>query len=241
MLGNSIEDLFDLSNYTFPISTVVQVINQMLSRVEYVHSHHIIHRDIKPSNFLIGRLNEDKEIIYLIDYGLSRFYEDPNTLAHIPYKKDKHMTGTARYASVSSLLGFEQSRRDDLESIGYILIYLSKNKLPWQGIKTKNKIERRRKINERKLVITPEELCLGLPENYLKYFHYVKGLQFSDKPNYDYLRSLFMNVWKNLNIEDITMMKINWNKAKSNQNEEDNETHRSKAITNEMLTNVNVK
>lgn len=235
LLGNSIERLFDLSNNTFPVATVIQVINQMLSRVEYIHHSHIIHRDIKPSNFVIGRTKEDNQMIYLIDFGLSRFYEDPNTLIHIPYKIDKYMTGNARYTSVSSLLGVEQSRKDDLESIGYILIYLSKGILPWQGIKTKNKIERHIKIKNSKLVITPEELCSGLPYNFLKYFHYVKGLQFTDKPNYDYLRSLLISVWKYNDLGDRLLIKINWNKAKTNQNEDDNETDRSQIISQDML------
>ena len=102
----------------------------MVSRIEYMHQNNFLHRDLKPDNFLMG-LGNKKSTVYIIDYGLSKRYRDPKTGAHIPYRDNKSLTGTARYASVNTHCGIEQARRDDLESIGYILLYFLKGVLPW--------------------------------------------------------------------------------------------------------------
>lgn len=104
--------------------------DQMISRIEYMQNQNFIHRDMKPDNFLVG-LNQKKSTIYMIDFGLSKRYRDPKTNEHIPYRDNKSLTGTARYASVNTHIGIEQARRDDLESIGYILLYFLKGSLPW--------------------------------------------------------------------------------------------------------------
>lgn len=123
-----------------------------------MHSKNLIHRDIKPENFLMG-LNENSHILYLIDYGLASLYKDSAIGAHIPFKTHLSMVGTARYASINTHLGIEQSRRDDLESIGYLVIYLLNGCLPWQGEKEGTKKEKYKKILEKKLNITPSSLC----------------------------------------------------------------------------------
>ena len=133
-----------------------------LSRIEYVHSMGLIHRDIKPENLLIG-YKRKSHVIYLIDYGLAKRYIDLKTGNHIPYLEGKQLTGTAKYASMYTHMGIEQSRRDDLESFGYVLIFLLKGELPWTGIKAKNKIEKHKKIMEKKIESTPDVLCDGLP------------------------------------------------------------------------------
>jgi serine/threonine protein kinase len=127
-----------------------------------VHSKNIIHRDIKPENFLTG-LKKKSHIIYLIDYGLSKRYIDSKTQEHIPYLEGKSLTGTARYASIYTHLGIEQSRRDDLEAIGYVLVYFLKGELPWQGMKAKTKKEKYKKIMDKKIDSTPDFLCADIP------------------------------------------------------------------------------
>ena len=158
LLGKSLDKLFTENNKSFSYKTIFQIGYQMIDRIQYVHSKGYIHRDIKPGNFVIGRGDKSK-IIYLIDFGLSKRYIDPETQKHIPYKIGKGLTGTARYVSLFTHYGIEQARRDDIESIAFNLIYFARGKLPWQGVKTKNKKEKHKKIMESKLVHTPEILC----------------------------------------------------------------------------------
>ena len=121
-----------------------------------------IHRDIKPDNFLIG-LGSKSSVIYVIDFGLAKRYRDPKTKQHITYINNKSLTGTARYASVNSHMGIEQSRRDDLEGVCYVLLYFMKGALPWQGLALKNKTDKYSKIMEIKMSTSIETLCKGLP------------------------------------------------------------------------------
>lgn len=133
LLGSSLEELFVKSGRSLPLCTVLALAEQMLKRLESMHSRGYVHRDVKPENFLMG-LGECKNTVYIIDFGLSKKYFDRATRKHLPFRDDKKLTGTARYASVNTHAGMEQSRRDDLEALGYALIYLLKGKLPWQGI-----------------------------------------------------------------------------------------------------------
>lgn len=130
LLGPSLEDLFTFCKRKFTLKTVVILGEQMVQRLEYLHNNHFIHRDMKPDNFLVG-VGKKEYMLYMIDFGLAKRYRDPKTGEHIPYRDNKSLTGTARYASVNTHLGIEQSRRDDLESICYILIYFLKGTLPW--------------------------------------------------------------------------------------------------------------
>ena len=164
LLGPSLEDLFNYTDKRFQLKTTLILADQMISRIEYVHSKNYIHRDIKPDNFLIG-LGKRSNQIFLIDFGLAKKFRDSKTHQHIPYKENRSLAGTARYASVNSHLGIEQSRRDDLEAIGYVLIYFIKGKLPWQGIEGQNRAEKYHKIMEKKMAIPVEYLSYGLPSN----------------------------------------------------------------------------
>ena len=160
LLGPNLVDLFNYCKCKFSISTVCMLAIQMLTRIEVCHNYFYLHRDIKPENFLIG-CGDQSNIIYLIDYGLCKKYRDPKTNNHIPYKENRNLTGTARYVSINTHLGVDQSRRDDLESIAYVLIFFLKRTLPWKGIKGIG--DKYTKIMEKKLQIPTEVLCKGLP------------------------------------------------------------------------------
>ena len=189
LLGPNLNELFHFCNKKLSLPTVLSIGLQMLDRIESIHSLHIIHRDIKPENFLIGK--KDKiNTIYLCDFGLAKRFRDNKTGNHIPYKTKKKFTGTPAFASVYTHLGCEQSRRDDLESLAYILIYLGTGTLPWKRMKTKGKDEKYSKILSKKMNTSSEELLQGLPIEFLTFLQNVRDLQFEQKPDYDYLRKL---------------------------------------------------
>lgn len=153
----------------------------------------MIHRDIKPDNFTIG-LEDCAKITYIIDFGLAKKYRSSKTLEHTKYVNNKKLTGTARYASINALRGYEHGRRDDLESISYILIYFLKGSLPWQGLKQNKKEDRYRSILEKKRRTTAEELCFGLPVELKDFVAYTRDLGFEEEPNYNFLRKLLRQV-----------------------------------------------
>lgn len=165
-----------------------------ISRIEYIHSKNFIHRDIKPDNFLMG-LNKRANQVNVIDFGLAKKYRDPKTHLHIPYRENKNLTGTARYASINTHLGVEQSRRDDLESLGYVLMYFCRGSLPWQGLKAATKKQKYDRIMEKKMTTPTELLCRGFPNEFAVYLNYTRSLRFDDKPDYSYLRKLFRDLF----------------------------------------------
>ena len=148
---------------------------------------------MKPDNFLIGH-GKKQNVVNVIDFGLAKRYRDPKTGEHIGYKDNKSLTGTARYASVNAHLGVEQSRRDDLESVGFIMVYFMKGSLPWQGLQGKNKNDKYDKIKDKKVVTTIESLTRGLPEEFNTYLQYCRNLKFEERPDYNYCRKILKDL-----------------------------------------------
>lgn len=211
LLGPSLEDLFNFCSRNFTIKTVLMLADQMISRIEYIHSRSFIHRDIKPDNFLMG-IGPHCNKLYLIDFGLAKKYRDSRSKIHIAYREDKNLTGTARYASINAHLGIEQSRRDDMESLGYVLMYFNRGSLPWQGLKANNKKQKYEKISEKKMSTPVEVLCKGFPAEFVLYLNYCRGIKFEEPPDYSYLHHLFRILFRTLNHQydytfDWTMLK----------------------------------
>lgn len=195
LLGKSIESLFNKCQRRLSLKTVLMLADQMISCLEFIHKKNFIHRDVKPENFVMG-VKDKKNQVYIIDYGLAKRFQDPQTREHIPKTNRKSMTGTARYASVNALQGIEQSRRDDMESLGYIFVYLLKGSLPWMNLKCKNNESKCNMIERVKSNTTLEVLCSDLPFEFLKYFQIVKHLGFSDEPPYAEMRKLFRRLFR---------------------------------------------
>lgn len=189
------------------------VAKQMLSRVQTIHEKNLIYRDIKPDNFLIGRPGtKAANVIHVVDFGMAKQYRDPKTKQHIPYRERKSLSGTARYMSINTHLGREQSRRDDLEALGHVFMYFLRGGLPWQGLKAATNKQKYEKIGEKKQTTAIKDLCDGFPEELNKYLSYVRNLGFEDTPDYDYLRDLFTQALKNTGeVEDgeYDWMKLN--------------------------------
>jgi len=192
-LGKSLEELIQiLQNKKMSIPCVCKLSYQMIQILEHIHKKSFLHRDIKPENFLMG-VGPNNKFLYVIDLGLSKTYRHPQTLAHVQRTKLKGMTGTARFASINTLSKYNQSRRDDLESLGYVIIYLIKGSLPWNDIKSINKEELYDRILKAKMRIGYEILCQNLPSEFEEYFKYVKAMTFEQEPDYHFLKNLFLN------------------------------------------------
>ncbi|KZT11345.1 CK1/CK1/CK1-G protein kinase [Laetiporus sulphureus 93-53] len=210
LLGPSLEDLFDMCGRKFSIKTVCMAARQMITRVQTIHEKNLIYRDIKPDNFLIGRPGtKAANVIHVVDFGMAKQYRDPKTKQHIPYRERKSLSGTARYMSINTHLGREQSRRDDLESLGHVFMYFLRGSLPWQGLKAATNKQKYEKIGEKKQTTPIKELCEGFPEEFGIYLNYVRKLGFEETPDYDFLRELFAKVMKNNN--DVDDGVYDWN------------------------------
>ena len=192
LMDKSLEEIFN-KRLKFSVKTTALLAYQMITVLHYIHDKHIIHRDIKPDNFVMG-LKKDNGTLYLLDFGLAKKYRSSKTLEQYPYIKKKKLTGTARYASIHALEEMEQSRRDDLESVGYVLMYFLRGNLPWQGLKIKSKEDRYKKILDKKKETTSEELCKGFPDEFKEFLEYSRNLEYTEEPKYDKYKEQFYNL-----------------------------------------------
>ena len=215
LLGPSLEDVFVKHDREFTLNTTLKLAVQLITLLKNLHKTNFIHRDIKPSNFLIGK-NDNTGQIYMMDFGLSKRFRKKGK--HIKYRDGRSLIGTVRYASLNMHNGIEPSRRDDLESVGYMLVYFLKGKLPWQGlskVRNKSHIE---VIGEKKICTPLDILCQDLPECFKEYIYICRKLKFNEDPDYTYLRSLFIqcSIKHNINLQyqwinTISMDKYNIN------------------------------
>ena len=192
LMGRSLEDLIN-DKKTFSIKTVCLLGYQMINVLEYIHDKHYVHRDIKPDNFVMG-LDSLSKKLYLLDFGLAKKYRSSTTLVHYPLINKKKLTGTARYASINAMRGYEQSRRDDLEAVGYVLMYFLRGSLPWQGLAGKNKEERYKKILNKKLDTSAYDLCEGYPNEFETYIDYTRKMEYVEQPDYNRIRKFFLKI-----------------------------------------------
>lgn len=209
ILGASIESLFEKCSRKFTLKTVLYLAVQMLERVKHVHERNLVHRDLKPDNFLTGYGETYRNKIFLIDFGLCMKYRSSSTKEHIPLKTGKSLTGTVRYASINAHKGYQQSRRDDLESLGYILIYFLKSKLPWQGLKAKKMEDKLQLILDKKVKLSIQDLCSNIPQEFAIYLEYCRNLKYSQEPDYDFLFSLFYGLIKKDEL-DPNLIEFDW-------------------------------
>ena len=233
LLGKSLESLFSQCNNKFSLKTVLMIADQMITRCEYLHSKNLIHRDIKPENFVVGKGKKDTQI-FMIDMGLSKRYCNLMTHEHIPIVEGKNLVGTAAYTSLNTHKGIEQSRRDDLEGIAYVIIRFLRGSLPWQNIKISDKKEKNKMIYEIKSNVSVEELCEGLPYEFSEFLNYTRNLGFTEKPDYSYCRSLFIREGY---LYDCI---YDWNESNSSHIQQDFETQKQQ-LKNRIAQKINVK
>jgi casein kinase 1 len=195
LLGNDLERLFMRCDRKFSLKTVLQIGDQALQRLEHLHDQGYVHRDIKPENFCIG-VGREASIVYVIDLGMCKKWKESATGEHVAYSEGKALAGTPRYASINCHCGIDASRRDDIESLSYVLLYFLRGSLPWQGLKASSKADKYAAILRKKVSTRLDSLCDGLPKELLKFATYARALKFEDKPDYTFLRGLLKTAAK---------------------------------------------
>jgi len=184
LLGDNLSNLLQ-KHSCFSLQITIQIGIQALKIIEKIHEMGLIHRDIKPDNFLFGR-NENKHQLYLIDFGICKRYTSDNG-EHMKMNKIKKMIGSLNYCSINSHLLNELSRRDDLEMLGYVLINIISGNLLWKTLSSDNE------IMKKKILLTSDVKIPGIPDLFIEYLNYVKNLEFDAKPDYEYIKNLFIN------------------------------------------------
>ena len=211
LLGKSLEQLFKENRKEPIIKRLKDMLLaglQIIDRIKFIHSYYILHLDINPDNFSVGKM--DNSLIYIIDFGNAKKYRSSRTGKHVKFSKNSFFLGNLKYSSVNTMKGIIPSRRDDLESIGYMLIYLFKQELPWDKINTKNLAEFVQKIYEIKNFIPIKMLCEGLPKEMMEFMKYIKILKFEEEPKYDYLTKILETMLERIDAnKDFNFSRIN--------------------------------
>ena len=221
LLGPSLEDLFEFCGRSFDMKTVMMLADQMISRLEFLHAMNYLHRDLKPENFVMG-LGKKAHHVYIIDMGLAKKFRDSKTGAHIPYIDGKSLTGTARYVSINTHLGIQQSRRDDMEALAIVLIYFARGGLPWQGVKCPTKQAKYERIKMLKMQISSQTLCEKLPNAFLVFLMYTRSLGFEESPDYTRCRKLFSDAMDEHNMDmdyDFAWLKLSTKNRETNKDQ----------------------
>lgn len=220
LLGKDLDELQKENGGKFDLITVLKLGIVMTDLLKNLHQTGFIHRDIKPNNFLSGN-GKDNDKLFIMDFGLSKQYIIKSK--HIPYKVEKELVGTARYASINVHDGIEPSRRDDLESVGYMLVYFIKGVLPWQGLKEKKNEDKLKLIGDTKRWTSLQKLCKDLPSCFSEYIKYCRKLSFTDNPDYDFLQNLFLKEFENISNDNSN----GCSNSNSNGNSNDNSNSKS--------------
>lgn len=189
LLGKSLLHLFKTCG-TLSLKMVTLLGIKLLCNLEELHNRGVIHKDLKPGNVVFG-VDGDENDVYLVDFGVSSMYMLGGR--HIPFEQNRRIAGTPTFMSISQQLGHQVSRRDDLESLGYLMLFMLNGSLPWKHVSGSGK-DRFQNILTVKQETTVDEMCEGLPHQYTEYFNYAFELAFQEEPNYDYLRGLFVQV-----------------------------------------------
>ncbi|KAI7870291.1 kinase-like domain-containing protein [Mucor mucedo] len=200
LVGKDLFDQAEIHGGKLGLKSIVLIAKQLVDRIEYLHDKGILHLDLKPENIAIGANENDRNTVYLLDFGLSKYYR--NGKSHIPAAKKVPFKGTICFASVNAHKKLQQSRRDDIESLVYVIVYLMKGSLPWIDFKNNYKGSKHRQVLKEKEKLTSNQLCNGLEVEFAKILDYAKSLSFTQKPDYKFVQQLLDRILENNCFQD---------------------------------------